>query len=85
MRVTRAGVASRLGRGRFSAKSFGFLPKLIRVDVTQMTSESSGATERSPVSRSPYLWWKGSIMVTYFLSLIGWAKNSPPARGQNGS
>lgn len=54
------------------------LPKLISVDVTQMISDSSGATDRSPVSLSPYLMWKGSIMVTYFLSLIGSAKKSPP-------
>lgn len=55
------------------------LPKLIRVDVTHMVSESSGTTERSPASRSPYLRWKGSIMVTNFLSRIGLAKNRPPA------
>lgn len=51
------------------------------VDVTQMISDIRGATDRSPVSRSPYLMWKGSIMVTYFLSRIGSAKKRPPGRG----
>ena len=56
------------------------LPKLISVDVTQIISDISGATDRRPLSLSPYLMQKGSIMVTYFLSLIGSAKKRPPLK-----
>lgn len=62
----------------------GLLPRLINVDVTQMISDISGATDRSPLSLSPYLTWNGSIMVTYFLLLIGSAKNRPPGEQMKG-
>lgn len=48
------------------------------VDVTQITSDISGATESKPVIVSPYLIWNPSIIVTNFLFLMGSAKNSPP-------
>lgn len=57
-----------------------FSPRLIRVDVTQMTSDMSGTTDRSPLRLLPYLIWNGSIMVTYFLSRIGSAKKKPPVK-----
>lgn len=54
------------------------LPKLISVDATQITSDINTAIDRSAVSLSPYLMWNGSIIVTYFRSLMGSAKKSPP-------
>lgn len=53
-------------------------PKPIRVPVTQIRSEINRATDRAPLIDFPYLIWNGSIIVTYFLSLIGLAKKSPP-------
>lgn len=55
-----------------------FLPNPISVPVTHIISDTSVASDRAAVGTFPYLIWKGSIMVTYFLSLIGLAKNRPP-------
>lgn len=43
-----------------------------------MISDMSEASERAAIGTFPYLIWKGSIMVTYLLFLIGSAKKRPP-------
>lgn len=48
------------------------------VPVTHIISEMRQASERAAIGTFPYLSWKGSIMVTYLLFLIGSAKNKPP-------
>lgn len=55
-----------------------FLPNPMSVPVTHIISDTSEASERAAVGTFPYLIWKGSIMVTYLLFLIGSAKNRPP-------
>lgn len=54
------------------------VPKPMRVPVTHVMSEMSSTTDRMPLTECPYLIWNGSIIVTYFLSLIGFAKKIPP-------
>lgn len=53
-------------------------PKPSRVAATHSTSIMMEGSTRAPLSRFPYLIWKGSIMVTYLRSLMGLAKKSPP-------
>lgn len=55
-----------------------FLPNPMSVPVTHIISDMSEATDRAAVATFPYLIWKGSIMVTYLLFLMGSAKNRPP-------
>jgi len=58
----------------------GALPKLTRVRATHRTSATSAGRMRALLRTSPYLIWKGSIMVRYLFSLIGLAKKKPPGR-----
>lgn len=61
------------------------LPREISVTGTHITSLMKGTTARSPVRVFPYFFWNGSIMVMYFLSLIGFAKNRPPSERETRS
>lgn len=67
-----------LPAGAFADQQKTCSPKLSRVAATHRMSIMMEGSTRAPLSRFPYLIWKGSIMVTYIRSLIGLAKKSPP-------
>lgn len=62
------------------------LPKPISVVGTQVRSRNMDIRLITAARTFPYLIWKGSIIVTKFLSLIGLANTKPPfIKGKNTS
>lgn len=55
-------------------------PRLTSVRATHSTSATNAGRIRTLLMKLPYFFWKGSIMVTYLFSLMGFAKKKPPGR-----